>query len=173
MTSSLNNTERGLFRLGEILDSQTALANEMCPMLEQKQRALVEHNLADLHEIAEKELGIANRMQLLEEKRAAQCQEIARSLNGAALDVTLSELLEFLPASKQRAQVVTKSVQLAKAMDRLAQLNMDNGHLTQNLLDYTRMVMGLLTQGTDKHAYSAAGTVTDSGPQRALLDSRV
>ena len=173
MTSSLNKTEAMLFRLGEILDAQTALANEMRPMLEQKQRALVGHKLADLHEIAERELGIANRMQLLEDQRAAKTLEIAQSLNGAPLDVTLSELLEFLPPGRQRAEVVTKSIALAKAMDRLGQLNMDNSHLTQNLLDYTRMVMGLLTQGTDKHAYSAAGTITDSSPQRALLDSRV
>ena len=174
MTLSRASSETSLAQLLALIDAELTLIREgLASALMDKQRALVESELVDLQQLSEREASAAGQLAALEAERVIAAAELARELGVTARspeEVSLGMLLEAMPAGEERALLASRAIELEQAMFNVLWLNDDNRHLTQNLLDYTGLVMRLLTQGDARPSYSADGRVAESGPGRALLD---
>jgi|GEM_PF-2557597 len=165
-----------LRRLSELIEGELALLrHELGPVLKLKQRALVANQVTQLQDLAGRELRLGGRLAALEGERIAATAEVARAygLTDGAEELTLSELLAALPASSARDELAELAPQLSEALLALAWVNGDNGHLTQNLLDYTRLVVRLVTQGDAQPHYGSDGRVAGAAASRAMLDDRI
>lgn len=176
MTSSKEN-KQSISCLLELLDAQTALLrDEMAPLLKCKQRALVANDLSQLQELAEREQTIAGQLAALEAERILAVSELAQQCNinaDDAVGLSLGELVQLLPDSEERIALAEHAAALKESLCELAWANEDNRHLTQNLLDYTAMVVRLVTQGEAQPGYTAAGKVADAAAERAILDDHI
>lgn len=174
ISSELNSN---VINLASTLTAQQATAAELVSVLRLKQRILVEHRLGELQACAEREQSLASRLALLESEREDHTQAVAISLagpGGLPAKLTMQELIAFLPTGVERSLLEDTSAQLQTELSTLAKLNSDNCMLTKNLIDYTSMVVRLLTQGTNHPAYCATGRLNDApGAGTALLDNRI
>jgi flagellar biosynthesis/type III secretory pathway chaperone len=175
--TSLKDSSEIVSHLLELLDSQTAvLRDEMAPLLKRKQRALVANDLSQLQELADKEQAIAGQLAALESERIPAVTELAQQYNINADDaaaLSLGELVQLLPDGEARGKLAEHAAALKDSLCELAWANEDNRHLTQNLLDYTAMVVRLVTQGEAQPGYTAAGKVADGTAERAILDDHI
>jgi hypothetical protein len=174
MTSSELNSS--ILALASTLAAQRTAAAGLAETLRLKQRILVEHRLGELQACAEREQALASKLALLESQRSAQSLVLAEGLagpGGLPAALTLCELLEFLPAGEHTELLRETADSLQEELDELQGMNSVNCQLTQNLLDYTALVIRLLTQGTNHAAYSARGRLNDAPPGAglALLDN--
>ena len=176
MTSSELNSS--VLALASTLAAQRTAASGLVEVLRLKQRILVEHRLDELQACAEREQALASRLALLETQRCSQSQALAEALGGAGglpVNTTLRELLGFLPDTEHTALLRETADSLQEELDELQGMNSVNCQLTQNLLDYTALVIRLLAQGNNHTAYSARGRLSDAPPGAglALLDNRI
>jgi len=174
MTSCTRNREEAgsLFaRLAEVLGDELTIAGELEQALEEKQAALVGCKVELLKSLAEHELRQAQRLRAVDGEREA----IATELNGhnGGNGQKLGELVCLNGATQSRERLDALAVALKLKLTRLNQLNEDNRVLTQNLLDYTAMVMRLIAGGAESTGYSPDGTLNTEAVLRALVDDRI
>lgn len=158
-----------------LLAEQLATMQELANTAEKKQRVLVHCQLDDLQALAEDEQFLASRLNELESRRLNALNGVdGEGLLEDGRDVaeeTLVGLIQRLPLVEQ-PRFIKLLPQLRDAAERIRILNGNNEALTANLLDYTGMVMRLLTSDGPAAQYGAAGRMSN-GPSRAMLDSRV
>lgn len=160
-------------KLAALVKGQAEVAAELKPAVLAKQEVLVKHRLTELQQAAEREQALASRLAQLEAQRIAATGELQRALAGAGglpEDTTLAQLLEYMPQSAGHSELAEAARELDDALRELHNLNFDNGHLTQNLLNYTGMVMRLLTQGTTHPSYGASGRLADGRGGKSIVD---
>jgi len=174
MTSSRANS---LSRLsGLIRDALALTRDELQPVLAAKQQALVANRLDELQRLSEQEQRQAGQLAALEAERIAATAAVCRAhaINAEeGAQLKLSELLELLPATRERDELANEAAELQLALVELVWLNADNGCLTRNLLDYTAAVIRSVIAGNAKPSYGRDGKVLDGAPERAMLDDRI
>ncbi len=164
--------------LAATLAAQREAAAELDEILRRKQRILVEHRLSELQACAEQEQLKASRLAQLEGQRTEQAGALALALagpGGLPANISLRDLLAFMPESAEAQVLRQAAAALQDQLNNLHALNRDNNLLTQHWLDYTALVLRLLSQGGNPPGYSARGRLADgpSGAGLALVDNRV
>lgn len=173
MTSSPGSN---LKQLTQLIVAETSLLNaDLKPLLEAKQRALVNDELDKLQALTEREVTLAGRLAVLEAERIAALASIAGvfGLDATAAQATLGELLELLPPGDETAELTERAIELEETLLAIGWLNADNHHLTHNRLEYTEFVMKLFTRCNGSQHYGADGRVADGPPARAILDDTI
>lgn len=176
MTSS--ELSSSAIELAGTLAAQQEAAAELAEILRRKQRILVEHRLSELQACAEQEQVKASRLVQLEAQRTTQANQLATLLGGQGglpEDINLRDLLKFMPDIEEVQVLRQASAELQAQLSELQSLNRDNDLLTRHWLDYTALVLRLLSQGGNAPAYGAHGRLADgpSGAGLALVDNRV
>lgn len=173
MTSSPGNNLQQLIQL--VAAETRLLTEDLRPLLEEKQRALVTDELTRLQQLAEREMSLAGRLASLEAERIAAVASIAGAygLDDAAAQATIGELLELLPPGDETTELRERATELEHALHEVGWLNADNHHLTHNRLEYTGFVMRLFTRSNGSQRYGADGRVSDGPPARAILDDTI
>lgn len=176
MTSTANNS---LTQLGHLLADELAAATALEAVMTDKQHALVTHQLDLLQALCEREQAAAQRMAQIDARRCDSSLGLARQLGIPAEGLTLKQLAVSLPGEgapggqEAREWLLLLARSLSAKLHTLSRLNDDNRVLTNNLLDYTAMVMRLLALGPGGQSYSKSGRPTGLQPARAMLDNRV
>ncbi len=142
---------------------------------QQKQEALVKCRLDLLQGLSEREIQLSGQLAEMEARRINAIAGVAAeglfSPGAEPEEETLARLVPRLPLVEQPRFI--KLLPEFNAVTReLSELREHNEALTINLLDYTGMVMRLLTADGPANHYGASGQM-QSAPSRAMLDSRV
>jgi len=160
-------------QLSELIDSELAVLRELKPVLQLKQRALVENQVAVLHDLADQELRLGGRLSVLEEQRLATQRSLATELGDVRPEASVGELIASIPAGQDCFALQEGARKLREEVVAVGQLNLDNGHLMQNLLDYTAMVIRLAARTESGEGYGRDGKISEGQAARALLDDRI
>lgn len=184
MTSSPANNPAGSINSGLAQLTQSvvildAAGGRLADALRSKQRILIENRLTELETAANAEIATAAEFQQLERERQAAQGALAQSLGLDAASATLSSTLGALEQAGDSPELTdarrglrSASEALADRLAELAQLNADNAHLSANMLDYTRMLLGALSNGGQQPGYGSDGKVT-SGSGNELVSISV
>ncbi|MBN2081906.1 flagellar protein FlgN [bacterium] len=174
MTSSRADS---LNQLIELMRQELALVrDELQPAMKAKRESLVQNQLDGLQSLAEREQALAGQLTALEAQRILAVGEVCRahainSEEGQRL--SLIELLDLLPDGEPYTVLAGLARELQPALIELAWINADNSHLARNLLDYTAMILNVVTHGETKPRYGADGRYQKSAQDRAMLDNRI
>lgn len=173
-TASVNLT-----KLGHILADELALAGELESVMNEKQHALVTHQLTLLEPLSQREQSAAQRLAQVDAERCALSLEMAALLGLPQGGLKLSHLAAALEGGasererEQREWLFVLASSLSCKLATLSRLNDENRMLTNNLLDYTGMVMRLLSQGHGGQNYGRSGRPAEMQPARVMLDDRI
>ena len=173
-------TEPSWSALADTLDALCATAQELEPVLREKQQALVGNHLHLIELLVARESELSARLNALECQRQIAVVELAQSSGIDEPGLRLGELLELTRAAaatpEQQAvleEVAALAGELVDRLRRLEQLNADNGFLSRNLLEYTQFVLELVHNGTGQPAYRSDGKMSAAASGHDLLDYRV
>jgi len=174
MTSS---KAASLTQLSELIRRELALVeDELQPAMQAKQQALVKNQLDGMQQLAEREQVLAGQLAALEAQRILAVGEVCRAhaINcEEGQQLSLEELLELLPDGEPYREIGELARALQPALIELAWINADNSHLARSLLDYTAMILNVVTHGETKPRYGADGRYQKSAQDRAMLDNRI
>lgn len=154
---------------------QLELLLSLRDVVQQKQEVLVKCRLDELQGLCEREMALSGQLAEFEARRINAIAGVAAEglLSGGSEHelLPLSRLIPCLPLVEQ-PRFLRLLPELKQVTNELRVLNENNEALTVNLLDYTSMVMRLLTADGPANHYGASGQMQD-GLSRAMLDSRV
>lgn len=160
--------------LHQQLCEQLELLLSLRDVAQLKQKVLVQCGLEELQGLSEREIALSGQLAEFEARRINAIAGVAAEglLRGGADHelLPLSRLIPCLPLMEQ-PRFLKLLPELKQVTRELEVLNENNSALTVNLLDYTGMVMRLLTADGPANHYGARGQMQD-GPSRAMLDSR-
>jgi flagellar biosynthesis/type III secretory pathway chaperone len=168
MTSSLDVKTDAL---GDLLADQLALCSELETALRQKQDCLVQLDLEHLQQRADCEQSLSLQLSKLELLRQAAARELTQDL-GLPDDAGVSRIVSALPDGAARDGLNVLGQALSAKLKVLSQLNDDNRMLASGMLEYTGMVLRLISRGPGGTSYGASGRLSD-GQARAILDDRI
>ncbi|MCC7477216.1 flagellar export chaperone FlgN [bacterium] len=141
----------------------------------QKQDALVRCRLDQLQGLSEREIQLSGQLAEMEARRLNAIAGVAAEglfSEGPEPDgETLARLIQRLPLVEQ-PRFIKLLPEFSAVTRELSRIREHNEALTLNLLDYTGMVMRLLTSDGPASHYGASGVLQER-PGRAMLDSRV
>lgn len=157
-------------RLEQVLREQLGLAERLKNILNDKRGLLVSSRLDLLPPILQSEETTVLELESRESERIAL---IALITTKAGLDreTRLADLIEALNIP-DRHPLRSLAGKLSKAVKDLREINGINATLSQNLVDYTSMVLRLIAYTSDKTNYDSEGGMHNEGVRRSLLDRR-
>ena len=159
--------------LDRILQHQLKLMQDLRSVMLAKRTALIKSDLDQIAKQVKREKEVSEELTVTEEERIivfeALCHQLAPNLKSP----TLAEFLEVAqPSDAPRlTQMLTEMREIANEINGL---NLDNSLLTQNLIEYTDLVIKLFKYGSTSPNYSyKRGTVEpDSEMRRGLIDAK-
>lgn len=159
--------------LERILQQQLKLMRELLSIMQAKRTALIKSDFEQIAKQVKREKEVSQELTIIEEERIivfeALCHQYAPNLKSP----TMAEFLEVAqPSDAPRlTQYLTEMRSIVRELDGI---NLDNSLLTQNLLEYTDLVIKLFKYGSTSPNYSyKRGTVEpDVEMRRGLIDAR-
>ncbi len=170
ISTTLPAVNEQLSRLEQILREQLGLAERLKGILTDKRGLLISSRLDLLPPVLQSEEATVLELESRESARIALLAHIAAK-TGIDREARLSEIIEILniPARHPLRSLADK---LKRIVAELREMNGVNATLTQNLVDYTSMVLRLIAYTSDKSSYDAGGDLHNEGIRRNLLDRR-
>lgn len=170
ISTTLPALNEQLTRLEKILREQLGLSERLKSILTDKRGLLVSSRLDLLAPVLQSEEATVLELEQRESVRIALIAHITAT-TGIDREMRLSELIEHLHIP-ERHPLRSLAGKLSKAVAELREINGVNATLTQNLVDYTSMVLRLMAYTSDKTSYDADGGTRNEGVRRSLLDRR-
>lgn len=162
-----------LNRLHVSIQDELAVIDELIALLKEQQVALVNHELKKIEQLTAEEFKLAGRMTSVEAQRLIATIDVGRDHSFNAENVTLGELVSILKLEDEPDGIPQLSVELSEKLDILVRLNFDNKVLTQNLLEYTDLVVRTIALEKGQSRYNRKGGVDEGDQSRPILDDRI
>jgi len=154
--------------LEKILQQQGEILSQSVQTAQQQNAALRKNDQAGLGVSVQQQTGLTAQMNLLDNQRQNQLQQLAGQL-GLRLSITLPELLAYAPAPVKK-NLQQLAGQISQTAGQLAEINKYNRDLTRQALRFTDFMMRALQPGGQ--TYNHSGKVQQVG-QRNLINKSI
>lgn len=159
-------------KLGEVLEQEISLYENVLELSEKKTKVLVEGKVAELDNITKVEQALILKIRKLDGVREKIISEIADELKMLPGDITLTKLMKHL-GKEDAKRFKAMQEKITGIMEKLRNTNELNEKLIRNSLEYIDFSLNLLASaGGGKANYSKTGRIDDS-KIRHLFDMKL
>lgn len=165
--------------LSSLLQHMHETASRLLELGQAKQRALVVQGLDQLEELVQQEEQCSSLLAQQEQQRLELAAELANGLGRDPAGLSLSELAVHCSAAAAQDPAASGALlalaesgaALATQLEAAALCNQINAQLQANALEYTRILLGAISQGAAQPQYASDGQVHPTLAQE-MLDLR-
>ncbi len=143
-------------KLYEILEEEYQVYQELQKLGNKKQEALIENELEELAEIVEAETELMDNVDNLEEARLQLLEAFAGKIGESADELSFSQLLPELPASRQDEFSELRE-NLLELIEELNALNESNRQLLMEALKFNEFSMKAVIGSENQQTYKNPG----------------
>jgi flagellar biosynthesis/type III secretory pathway chaperone len=154
-----------------VLVAEAEEYQRLVPLLEDEERVLVRADAAALAELAAQRAAVLDRLAKLERQRRTAIARVARDLGIAPGALTVSRLVELVPAAAQRLAAVRQ--ELCPVLDRLRARVRRNRFLAERTLECLRGLFAAISSAlTPIPVYAQTGHSDHPAHDLRLVDRR-
>ena len=151
-----------MYQLAEILKEQTTRYEELLGLSTEKRDVIIANDVETLQKINHLENLIISQNQKLEKKRQLLVADMALVLNQNESELTLSRLIELMDGKEEEKLLVQARDSIKEVLDKLKEINEQNGLLVQNALDYIEYSTNVLRTSMGQQPASYHAGMDDS-----------
>lgn len=159
--------------LESILLHQLTLMRDLRSVMLAKRTALIKSELDQIAKLVKREKEVSEQLTVAEEERIIVFEALCHQLTPNMESPTLAEFLEV--AQPSDAPRLTQMLNEMRAIaHEVSDINLDNSLLTQNLIEYTDLVLKLFKYGSTSpnYSYKRGAVEPDSEMRRGLIDAK-
>ena len=129
----------------EVLEDTTGCYKTLLQMANNKTDVIIKGDVPSLQTLTEEEQSVAGRLLRLEKKRIELIEDICLVTNKKSKDITISGLIELLPADKLEHNTLSEvSEELIVVVEKVKKANDINQQLLQESLDFVSFTMNAI-----------------------------
>ena len=154
----------------EILQQETELYCKILEISKKKVDIIIAGDIAGLDNVTKVEQGLILHAGALERRREQFIQEKMMKYDGMSSCKTLSELIQFAPASHKQ-QLASIGNELGALLEEQKDINTLNSSLIRNNLEYIDNILSKIQGNTD--VYNMGGTKVKGDFDTSVLDKKI